>query len=430
MLCHVSTTQQTSSINVEETVKDFWATRPRRPRQGRIVAGVAAGIGRRYGIDPIIVRIALVVSAIYGGSGVLFYLLGWLFFAAEGDEVSAFEGLIHRGHSSVSRGFTILLCIVVIPVASFTIGGHYSLLAGSLLLLGGLFLLHRYRGALGTTDPVTPGTTGSEAGSMTDNPPTLDADSGPQDRVPPAWDPLGAAPFAWDLPEPAPVQPEPAPVPVPRRRSRIGLATFGLALVVGAVLWIVAPGGGWLNLPHIVGILGAVVGVGLVAGSFVRGGRGLIPLAVLLSGAGFVLTAGHIDGWHGAGNAQFAPTSLSDVQPVYQRTAGSLRLDLTRLPKTGTVYTRVKLGAGNATILVPPDADVVATCSANVGNVDCLGQRETGPGNPTVRATQNHDGTNRLHIVLDVQDGPGSVRVTSDDLTVHPVPLPPVPPTK
>jgi phage shock protein PspC (stress-responsive transcriptional regulator) len=42
---------------------------------------VAAGIGRRYGIDPIIVRIALVVSALYGGSGVLCYLLGWLFFA-------------------------------------------------------------------------------------------------------------------------------------------------------------------------------------------------------------------------------------------------------------------------------------------------------------------------------------------------------------
>jgi hypothetical protein len=330
----------------------------------------------------------------------------------------------------VSRGFTIVLCILLIPAADFSLGGYYSLLAGSLLLLGGLFLLHRHRGDMGTTDAVTPGATHPEAGPMTDNPPTLDPESGPQDRVPPAWDPLGAAPFAWDLPEPGSTQPEPVPVPIRRRRSRIGLATFGVAMIVGAVLGFIAPGGGWLNLSHIVGILAAVVGIGLVAGSFVRGGRGLIPLAVLLSGAGFVLTAGHIDGWHGAGNAQFAPTSLSDVQPVYQRTAGSLRLDLTGLPNTSTVHTAVKLGAGNATVLVPADADVVATCSANVGNVDCLGQRETGPDNPTVRATRNHDGTNRLHIVLDVQDGPGSVRVTSDDLTVRPVPLPPVPPTK
>jgi phage shock protein PspC (stress-responsive transcriptional regulator) len=432
MLCDVST-QQTSSINVEETVKDFWATRPRRPHQGRMVAGVAAGIGRRYGIDPIIVRIALVVSAIYGGSGVLFYLLGWLFLAGEGDEVSAFEGLIHRGRSSVSSGLTVLLCILVVPAvtANLALDG-YSLLAGSLLLFGALFLLHRYRADMGPTEAVTPGATGPEAGSMTDSTPTsaLDPESGPQDRVPPAWDPLGAAPFAWDLPEPGPAQPEPAPPVVVerRRRSRIGLATFGLALVVGAVLWIVAPGGGWLNLPHIVGILGAVVGIGLVAGSFVRGGRGLIPLALLLSGAGFVLTAGHVDGWHGAGNALFAPTTVADVQPVYQRTVGELRLDLTGLPSTGTVHTSVDLGAGNATVLVPPGADVVATCSARVGNVDCLGERQSGPGNPTIHATQNHDGADRLHIFLNVQNGTGEVRVTNDD--VSPVPVAPAPPTK
>jgi predicted membrane protein len=94
------------------------------------------------------------------------------------------------------------------------------------------------------------------------------------------------------------------------------------------------------------------------------------------------------------------------------------------------VHTTVKLGAGNATVVVPADADVVATCSANVGHVDCLGQLDTGPGNPTVTATQNHDGTDRLHIVLNVQDGPGSVRVTNNDLSVGPVPLPPAAPTK
>ncbi|HEX4724649.1 MAG TPA: PspC domain-containing protein, partial [Pseudonocardiaceae bacterium] len=104
MLCPVSTTQGSSSINFEETVKDFVATRPRRPLHGRVVAGVAAGIGRRYGIDPVIVRIALVVSAFYGG-GVTVYLLGWLFLAREDDEVSGFEGLIGRGQASMSRAF-------------------------------------------------------------------------------------------------------------------------------------------------------------------------------------------------------------------------------------------------------------------------------------------------------------------------------------
>ena len=52
ILDNVSGTQQTSGMaGVEDTVKDFWATRPRRPRRGRKVAGVAAGIANRYRID-------------------------------------------------------------------------------------------------------------------------------------------------------------------------------------------------------------------------------------------------------------------------------------------------------------------------------------------------------------------------------------------
>ena len=427
MLYCVSTTQRTSSLTFEDTFKDFVATRPRRPRRGRIIAGVAAGIGRRYGIDPIIVRVVLVVSAFYGGAGVGIYLLGWLFFAAEGDEVSGFQGMIGRGRSSMSRAFAIVLCIALIPAASQLFGNHFSTLAGTLVLLGGLFLLHRYRSDKGSVDAPagTAAGTDSEVGSMTDSTPTdaLHPESGPQDRVPPAWDPLGAAPFAWDLPEPGPATPPEPPLLVPaRRRSRIGLATFGLALVIGAVLTVVGPAGGWLNAPHIVGILGAVVGIGLVAGSFVRGGRGLIPLAILLSGAGFLMTSAQFTTWRGAGDALFTPTSISDVQPVYQRSAGSLRLDLTHLPNTGTVRTQVKLGVGNATVFVPADADVVATCSANIGDVNCLDQRDNGAGHPSVSAHQNGNG---LHIVLDVQDGTGSVRVVNSS---SPIPVPPVPP--
>ncbi len=49
-------------------------------------------------------------------------------------------------------------------------------------------------------------------------------------RTPPAWDPLGAAPFAWDLPEPPPL-----------RQPRLGRYQAGAAaLAIGAVLLTVA----------------------------------------------------------------------------------------------------------------------------------------------------------------------------------------------
>lgn len=55
-------------------------TRPplRRSRDDKVVAGVAGGLGRYLGIDPVIIRIAFVVLAVSGGSGVLLYLIGMI----------------------------------------------------------------------------------------------------------------------------------------------------------------------------------------------------------------------------------------------------------------------------------------------------------------------------------------------------------------
>jgi phage shock protein C len=57
------------------------ASRPRRlsrPASGRMIGGVAAGIGRYLGVDVIFVRIALVVAVFIGGAGVPLYLAAWL----------------------------------------------------------------------------------------------------------------------------------------------------------------------------------------------------------------------------------------------------------------------------------------------------------------------------------------------------------------
>jgi phage shock protein C len=43
-----------------------------------VIAGVAGGLGRYLGVDPIIVRIALVVFALSGGAGVLLYIVAWI----------------------------------------------------------------------------------------------------------------------------------------------------------------------------------------------------------------------------------------------------------------------------------------------------------------------------------------------------------------
>jgi phage shock protein C len=50
--------------------------RLRRSREDRLIFGVCGGLGRYFGIDPVLVRIVFVLLVIFGASGVLLYLIG------------------------------------------------------------------------------------------------------------------------------------------------------------------------------------------------------------------------------------------------------------------------------------------------------------------------------------------------------------------
>jgi phage shock protein PspC (stress-responsive transcriptional regulator) len=66
----------------------------RRPFEGRMLAGVAAGVARYFDVDEVIVRIAFVVLTVVGGAGIPLYLAGLLLIPDEGSEVSIAGSLI------------------------------------------------------------------------------------------------------------------------------------------------------------------------------------------------------------------------------------------------------------------------------------------------------------------------------------------------
>jgi len=55
-----------------------------RPQAHRVVAGVCAGLGRRFGIDANFVRLAICVLALARGLGVAIYLALWLALPPDG----------------------------------------------------------------------------------------------------------------------------------------------------------------------------------------------------------------------------------------------------------------------------------------------------------------------------------------------------------
>lgn len=53
------------------------ARRLYRSRHDRILGGVAAGVAQYFSIDPTIVRLAWLLIVLWGGAGILLYLIAW-----------------------------------------------------------------------------------------------------------------------------------------------------------------------------------------------------------------------------------------------------------------------------------------------------------------------------------------------------------------
>ena len=66
----------------------------RRSYGDRMLAGVAGGLARYFGVDATIVRIAFVVLTIFGGAGIPVYLAGLLLIPEEGSNQSIAGSLI------------------------------------------------------------------------------------------------------------------------------------------------------------------------------------------------------------------------------------------------------------------------------------------------------------------------------------------------
>ncbi len=264
-----------------DQLHDLWRTRPLRlPQQGH-VAGVAAGIGQRYRVDPVLVRVAFVVSTIFGGAGIILYIASWLLLSKPGDQVSPAESLIGRGRSSQSgtrRGAGRRARDRPEHDRPIGFGMGVSVVLSFALMLGGLWLLYQRQpvppelpASVAQAAPGYPVTTfqtaqanaypppayspytrlpdhyepeSAPAGSSTD----AATDAGTTSPTPPAWDPLGVAPFAWDLPNP-PARPNRRPSfradhAAATPRSVLGLAV--LAAAAATAMWAVT-GAEWLS---------------------------------------------------------------------------------------------------------------------------------------------------------------------------------------
>ena len=95
-------------------------TRLERPRSGRVVSGVATGIANYTQVSTGLIRLAFIIATVFGGFGLLAYIVAWLLMPAEGQEQPVVENWIEdlntpdRTTGAVLVGILALLVIAAL----------------------------------------------------------------------------------------------------------------------------------------------------------------------------------------------------------------------------------------------------------------------------------------------------------------------------
>ena len=54
------------------------AKRLYRSRTNKVIGGVCGGIGEYFNIDPVLIRLVLVLFSFMGGGGIIAYIIAWM----------------------------------------------------------------------------------------------------------------------------------------------------------------------------------------------------------------------------------------------------------------------------------------------------------------------------------------------------------------
>ncbi len=352
----------------------------RRSRTDRKIAGVSGGIGRYAGIDPLIVRILFVVLAVFGGSGLLLYALGWLLVPEDGETESEGERLFHgRSNSSLSTVLAIVVVLVVGLAATGTLldsgpglGGLGVLIVVSVLVV----LLLRN----GNRPPVAAPTSAEQPTAPAPEPGAYGQTPGTAYSAPAAYTPMSSS-YAPTAPLPPPpggpgypvyAPPPPPPPAPPKERSILGRVTLCLALIVVGLLvgWNAATDS---DVPARVVIAAAlaVVGGGLLVGAFIGRARGLVVVGVVLVLLASVASISGVQVRGGVGDRTWDPQTVGQLRSEYKLGIGEATLDLSALDLStaGRQRVEVRHGIGDLLIVLPADAVVLVNAEVRAGEL-------------------------------------------------------------
>ncbi len=338
----------------------------RRRTDDKWIAGVCSGVADRLRVDPVIVRIALVVLSIFWGFGITLYLVAWALLPNDRNEISA-ERAIRDGDGG---------SVVLLIVAAFALfGGSWWSNDASwafpvlFILIGPLiwWLSHRQNDRPDADQRVSAHQSGLP---FTGGQPP--AGQPPAGQPPAGQPPMGRGPAVTPVPT-FPVAPRP-----PRRKSGgalMALVAIGVALLTYGILSWLGAEYSWTGDHRAIALAGSLAAMGLVlVGLGLAGWRAgfaafLTVVLAIIAWSSTVVPPGIYFGGR-VGDETWAPTTVvSDTS--YNLGVGSGVLDLRELPTEGLSEARlpVYVGLGELTVIVPDGLTVKVDGHAGLGEI-------------------------------------------------------------
>ncbi len=351
-----------------------------RSRNDRVLAGVAGGLGHWLDVDPVIFRVTFGVLTLFGGVGLIAYLVGYLLIPDEATGEALVSSRLLPDLRRLTQQQRALLgwgtagLFVLIAIA-----GHRSTTVAVLIIVAAVAVLtararspRTYQSPFAAPSADAPANYGQQ-NDYSYSPP-------PEATVPPsaAFTTPGQPTTTW-RPRPAYDTP-PAPAPAPRyvikhRGRRLNRVLISAAvLAVGVYLMLGRAGAYDPTTLQAVAVGLTALGLGLAGTAWYARSRGALVLGVLLTA--FLMAGSAIQGDYGTsvGNRTWRPTATSSIPATYKLGAGDATLDLTQLGAAALGRTiKVNMGAGKLRVIVPDGLPISSYAHIDVGSYRVFG---------------------------------------------------------
>lgn len=364
----------------------------RRRTDDKWIGGVCSGLADRLGVDPVIIRVSLVVLSLFWGFGVIVYLFAWVLLANDKNEIVAERALREGDGGSIV--LTVLAVFALFGGLTFGNDRAFPILLVPFIVLV-WWLTHRSQDRPDADQRVIAHQYGSPYSAS--QPPATFGPSLTKSVPPPA--------------SPGPPQPAPRPAGPRKLRRRSGgalmaLLAIGLALVTyGSLIWL-GTENSWSGDHVVIALAGSLATMGLLlVGLGLAGWRAgflafLTVVLAITAWSSAVVPAG-INAGGQVGDATWTPTSLT-TDTNYHLGVGEGVLNLSELPVTGLSEAKVPVyvGVGELTVIVPENLTVKFVGHVGLGEILLPGEGEN----------QGDGGTGVTRSIV-VGDGPTEVIV-------------------